>query len=57
MRTPKKNDASSSGDAGVVNSAHYEFGPDNSAYFKAKLSEISSDTHQLHYTPKHHFII
>ena len=27
---------------------------------KAKLSEISSDscdTHQLHYTPKHHFII
>ena len=24
---------------------------------KAKLSEISSDTHQLHYIPKHHFII
>ena len=24
---------------------------------KAKLSEISSDTHQLHYTPKQHFII
>ena len=25
--------------------------------FKAKLLEISSDTHQLHYIPKHHFII
>ena len=24
---------------------------------KAKLSAISSDTHKLHYTPKHHFII
>ena len=24
---------------------------------KAKLSEISSDTHQLHCIPKHHFII
>ena len=27
------------------------------ASVKAKLSEISSDTHQLHYTPKHHSII
>ena len=26
-------------------------------WIKAKLSEISSVTHQLHYTPKHHFII
>ena len=25
--------------------------------FKAKLSEISSNTHQLHYTTKHHFIV
>ena len=24
---------------------------------KAKLWKISSDTHQLNYTPKHHFII
>ena len=24
---------------------------------KAKLLEISSDTHQLHYIQKHHFII
>ena len=30
---------------------------DNVDYVKAKLSEISSDTHQLYYTPKHHFII
>ena len=27
------------------------------ANVKAKLSEISSDTHQLNYTPKHYFII
>ena len=31
--------------------------PDRLRKLKAKLSEISSDTHQLHYTPKHHFII
>ena len=27
------------------------------AFIKAKLWEISSDTHQLYYIPKHHFII
>ena len=25
-------------------------------FFKAKMLAISSDTHQLHYNPKHHFI-
>ena len=29
----------------------------NSAPLKAKMWAISSDTHQLHYIPKHHFII
>ncbi len=26
-------------------------------HVKAKMWAISSDTHQLHYIPKHHFII
>ena len=29
----------------------------NTIIVKAKIYEISSDTHQLHYIPKHHFII
>ena len=29
----------------------------NPLQFKAKMWAISSDTHQLHYIPKHHFII
>ena len=44
-------------DVGSEESTREEVGCGGNEDVKAKLSEISSDTHQLHYTPKHHFII